>query len=61
MCGTHSQEVLQAIVSPTGNLPSSVPGSASNVTIVYSALKRRIPATRPMAQKSQPIGFLGGK
>jgi len=36
-------------------------GSASNVTMAYSEEKRRIPAITPMEQKSQPIGFRGGR
>src|SRR5215212_823641 len=61
MCETHTQEEIQASASPPGSIPGTDPGSASNVTTAYSATKRRIPATRPMAQKIQPMGFWGGK
>src|SRR5918998_4276440 len=60
-CTTHSQEETQANVSPPGSRPSGDPGSASNVTMAYSATKSRIPATRPMVQKSQPTGLWGGR
>jgi hypothetical protein len=61
MCGTHDQEETQASASPPGSLPGTDPGSASNVTIAYSALKRRTAPTKPIVQKIQPIGFWGGK
>ena len=57
MCETHNQEETQASASPPGKLLSGVPGSASSVTMAYSATKRRIPASRPMVQKSQPTGL----
>ena len=60
MCGTHSHEEIQAKTSPPGSMAGTDLGSANNVTIAYSETKRRIPAIRPMEQKIQPIGFLGG-
>ena len=57
MCETHSQEEIQAKTSPPGSMAGTDLGSASNVTMAYSATKRRIPAIIPMEQKIQPIGF----
>ena len=62
MCDTHNHEDTQASASPPGKMLSGVlPGSASSVTMAYSATKRRIPASKPIAQKIQPIGFRAGK
>src|SRR5215213_5146435 len=60
MCGTHTQEDTQANVSPPSNLLGTEPGSARSVTMAYSAKKKRIPATKPMKQKIQPIVLRGG-
>src|ERR687898_2099062 len=60
MCKTHSHEEIQAKTSPPGSMAGTDLGSANNVTMAYSETKRRIPAIRPMEQKIQPIGFLGG-
>src|SRR5215204_945473 len=60
-CKTHTQEEIQASVSPSGNVLGREPGSARSVTIAYSATKRRTPPTKPIVQKSQPTGFWGGR
>jgi hypothetical protein len=54
---THGQGEIQAKTSPPGSMAGTDLGSASNVTIAYSETKMRIPATTPMEQKIQPIGF----
>jgi hypothetical protein len=60
-CTTHTHEETQASASPPGSLLSSEPGSASSVAMAYSATKRRIAPIRPIVQKSQPMGFRGGR
>src|SRR5215203_1637917 len=60
-CKTHTQEEIQASVSPPGNMLGKEPGSARSVTMAYSATKRRTPPTKPIVQKSQPTGFWRGR
>src|SRR3712207_7237648 len=61
MCGAHSQEETQASAPPPGSMLGTDPGSARSVTTAYSATKRRVPASRPIAQKIHPTGFWVGK